>query len=61
VKLLFMVEMVLSALTKPRQHIRIEEIPPGRVIDIGGGGEGVIAQVGSKYLWVAEPSPGFFR
>ncbi len=40
------VRMVFSALAKPKQHIRIEAIPQGKVIDIGGGGEGVIAQVG---------------
>jgi ubiquinone/menaquinone biosynthesis C-methylase UbiE len=45
-KLFSMVRMVFSALAKPRQHIRIQEIPQGRVIDIGGGGEGVIAQAG---------------
>ena len=45
-KLSSMVRMVLSALAKPKQHIRIEAIPQGKVIDIGGGGAGVIAQVG---------------
>lgn len=45
-KLFSMVRMVFSALSKPKQHIRIEAIPQGKVIDIGGGGEGVIAQAG---------------
>jgi ubiquinone/menaquinone biosynthesis C-methylase UbiE len=40
------VQMIFTALTKPEQHIPIQEIPKGRVIDIGGGGEGVIAQAG---------------
>ncbi len=40
------VQMIFTALTKPKQHISIQEIPTGRVIDIGGGGEGVIAQAG---------------
>ncbi len=40
------VRMMFTALTKPKQHISIQEIPQGRVIDIGGGGEGVIAQAG---------------
>ena len=40
------VQMVFTALAKPKQHISIQEIPTGRVIDIGGGGEGVIAQAG---------------
>ena len=34
----------------PRQRIRIEEIPDGSVIDIGGGGEGVIGQIGGKRI-----------
>lgn len=40
------IQMILTALTKRKQHISIQEIPPGQVIDIGGGGEGVIAQIG---------------
>jgi len=40
------VQMIFTALTKPKQDISIQEIPTGRVIDIGGGGEGVIAQIG---------------
>ncbi len=39
-------QMMINAVTKPRQHILLQEIPPGRMIDIGGGGEGVIARVG---------------
>jgi ubiquinone/menaquinone biosynthesis C-methylase UbiE len=38
--------MMFQALVKPKRHIFIPEIPEGRVLDIGGGGEGVIAQVG---------------
>ena len=45
-KLFSIVQMMFNALTKPKQHILIREIPTGRVIDIGGGGEGVIAQAG---------------
>ena len=45
-ELLSMIRMVFSALSKPKQHIRIEAVPQGRIIDIGGGGEGVIAQAG---------------
>ncbi len=41
------VQMMFNALTKPKQHVVIQEIPPGKVIDIGGGGEGVIAQAGA--------------
>jgi ubiquinone/menaquinone biosynthesis C-methylase UbiE len=40
------IRMIFTALIKPKQHISIQEIPTGRVIDIGGGGEGVIAQAG---------------
>ena len=45
-KLVLLVHMIFSALAKPKQHIVIQEIPQGNVIDIGGGGEGVIAQAG---------------
>jgi len=38
--------MMFNAITKPKQHIVIQKIPIGKVIDIGGGGEGVIAQAG---------------
>lgn len=31
-----------------KQKIVIEEIPTGKIIDIGGGGEGIIAQIGAK-------------
>ncbi|MFW9916143.1 MAG: methyltransferase domain-containing protein [Candidatus Thorarchaeota archaeon] len=29
-----------------RKPVAIEKIPPGRILDIGGGGEGIIAQIG---------------
>jgi ubiquinone/menaquinone biosynthesis C-methylase UbiE len=45
-KLFSIAQMMFNAMTKPKQHIVIREIPNGKVIDIGGGGEGVIAQVG---------------
>ena len=45
-KLVLVVQMMFNALAKPKQHIVIQETPPGRVIDIGGGGEGVIARAG---------------
>ncbi len=41
-------QMIVNALVKRRQHITIQEIPKGRVLDIGGGGEGVIAQAGGS-------------
>ena len=34
----------------PIQEIIIKEIPPGSIIDIGGGGEGVIAQIGGERI-----------
>lgn len=40
------IQMLFQALMKPKQNIHIDTIPQGRVIDIGGGGEGVIAQAG---------------
>lgn len=31
-----------------KQKVVIEEIPAGKIIDIGGGGEGIIAQIGAE-------------
>ena len=45
-----MIRMIVNALVKPEQSIRIAEIPNGKVLDIGGGGEGVIAQVGGARI-----------
>jgi ubiquinone/menaquinone biosynthesis C-methylase UbiE len=42
-KLFSEVQMILSALLKPELRVSVE-VPEGRLIDIGGGGEGVIAQ-----------------
>ena len=36
--------MIFSAIRKPKQQIILDEICEGLVIDIGGGGEGVIGQ-----------------
>jgi ubiquinone/menaquinone biosynthesis C-methylase UbiE len=44
--LISIIQMIINAFQKPRQHINIPEIPTGVLLDIGGGGEGVIAQVG---------------
>jgi ubiquinone/menaquinone biosynthesis C-methylase UbiE len=40
------IRMIFNALSKPKQHILIGDIPTGHILDIGGGGEGVIAQAG---------------
>ena len=40
------IKMLFQALSKPKRHILLPEIPEGCVLDIGGGGEGVIAQAG---------------
>jgi ubiquinone/menaquinone biosynthesis C-methylase UbiE len=32
----------------PRQTVKIQKIPNGTIIDIGGGGEGIIAQIGKE-------------
>lgn len=45
-KLLSIAQMIFSAFAKPKQHVVIQEMPVGRVIDIGGGGEGVIGKAG---------------
>ena len=43
-------QMMFSLLTKPPQQVTLPQLPPGRVLDIGGGGEGVIAQVGGSQV-----------
>ncbi len=43
-------QMLFSALSKPTQQVTLLNLPPGRVLDIGGGGEGVIAQVGGSQV-----------
>jgi ubiquinone/menaquinone biosynthesis C-methylase UbiE len=40
--------MIVNALTKPKQRIPIQQLPPGGLLDIGGGGEGIIAQAGGS-------------
>jgi 2-polyprenyl-3-methyl-5-hydroxy-6-metoxy-1,4-benzoquinol methylase len=40
----------------PQQEIIINEIPDGKIIDIGGGGEGIIAQIGGKNVTVIDRS-----
>ena len=63
--LLSVAQVLFSAFAKPKQHVVIQETPPGRVIDIGGGGEGVIGQGGGDrpavYVWLSLPatSPPF--
>ena len=42
--------MIINVLVKPVAKITICELPKGRVIDIGGGGEGVIAQAGGNRI-----------
>ena len=42
---------ILSALSSfvfKRQKVVVDEIPTGKIIDIGGGGEGIIAQIGAE-------------
>ena len=41
-----LLKMMFQALVKPKRHILLPEIPKVRLLDIGGGGEGVIAQAG---------------
>jgi ubiquinone/menaquinone biosynthesis C-methylase UbiE len=38
----------------PRQTINIQAIPTGSIVDIGGGGEGIIAQIGRKNVTVID-------
>ena len=37
-----------------KQRVVIEEIPSGKIIDIGGGGEGIIAQIGGENITVID-------
>jgi ubiquinone/menaquinone biosynthesis C-methylase UbiE len=46
--------MIINVWVKPKQHILIPEIPDGTVLDIGGGGEGVIAQVGIERVFAID-------
>ncbi len=32
----------------PRQTVKVQKIPKGTIVDIGGGGEGIIAQIGKE-------------
>lgn len=43
-------QMLLGALSKPMQRVTLSRLLPGRVLDIGGGGEGVIAQLGGSQV-----------
>ena len=49
-KLALVVHMIFNALAKPKQHIVIQKVPQGHVLDIGGGGDGVIAQAGGARI-----------
>ncbi|MHA2338907.1 MAG: class I SAM-dependent methyltransferase [Candidatus Hodarchaeales archaeon] len=40
----------------PSQEIIINNIPEGKIIDIGGGGEGIIAQIGGENVTVIDRS-----
>jgi ubiquinone/menaquinone biosynthesis C-methylase UbiE len=47
-KLWSIIKMMFQALINPKRYILMPEIPTGRVLDIGGGGEGVIARIGGN-------------
>jgi ubiquinone/menaquinone biosynthesis C-methylase UbiE len=51
----YMTSALVSYLFK-RQKVVIEEIPTGKIIDIGGGGEGVIAQIGAERVTAIDKS-----
>jgi len=53
--------MIFSAITKPKQHIILDQILDGRVIDIGGGGEAVIGQVGGGRVVALDKHPSEIR
>jgi ubiquinone/menaquinone biosynthesis C-methylase UbiE len=60
-KLMSIIRMIFSAITKPRQHIILDQILEGRVIDIGGGGEAVIGQVGGGRVIALDKHPSEIR
>ena len=60
-KLLSIIRMIFSAITKPKQHIILDQILDGRVIDIGGGGEAVIGQVGGGRVVALDKHPSEIR
>lgn len=47
-KLLRNLSFMSQLIVKRMQKIILESIPDGNIIDIGGGGEGVIAQIGRE-------------
>lgn len=47
-------QMMFSLLTKPQQQVTLPQLPPVRVLDIGGGGEGVIAQAGGSQVFALD-------
>ncbi len=49
-KFLRAISFVFQLALKKMQKILISSIPEGSIIDIGGGGEGIIAQIGKKEL-----------
>ena len=60
-KLLSIIRMIFSAITKPKQHIIFDQFLNGRVIDIGGGGEAVIGQVGGGRVVALDKHPSEIR
>jgi ubiquinone/menaquinone biosynthesis C-methylase UbiE len=46
--------ILLSAFLKGKQRIPMVGLPPGRLLDIGGGGEGVVAQLAGARVVAAD-------
>lgn len=47
-KLFQIVSFIFQLVVKRMQKIVLESIPEGNIVDIGGGGEGIIAQIGGE-------------
>ena len=60
-KLISIIRMIISAITKPKQHVILNRILNGRVIDIGGGGEAIIGQLGGARVVALDIYPSEIR
>ncbi len=50
-KLKTIIQMSFSAIAKPVQKIQLPTLPDGKIIDIGGGGDGIIARDGLERVF----------
>ena len=48
----------MTKFTTPKKKITIDSIPEGKILDIGGGGEGIIARIGGKRITAVDKQKG---